>query len=61
MFSDFGNADIYIIGTGVLPGGQSYFSTQKMKQLQTFWQGYFQQSNAKLLGFGRPTLLSQMQ
>lgn len=60
MFADFANADIYIIGTGVLPGGQSYVSTQKMKQLQTFWQGYFQQSNAKLLGMGRPMLLSQM-
>lgn len=60
MFTDFSGADIYVMGAGVLNGEQQYVSSQKMKNLQSFWQDYFNQSHAHLIELGHPTLLSQM-
>nr|WP_269809250.1 hypothetical protein [Enterovibrio nigricans] len=55
----FGGARIYVMGAGLLPGGQSYVSSQKMKSIEQFWSQYFAQSNGELRGFGKPLLLSQ--
>ncbi|KDM91863.1 hypothetical protein [Photobacterium galatheae] len=61
VFANFNQADVYVIGTGVIPGNQQYISSQKMNRLERFWKGYFEQSNAKLLGFGKPMLLTDIQ
>lgn len=58
-FGQFGGARIYVMGAGLLPGGQSYVSSQKMKAIEQFWSQYFAQSNGQLRGFGKPLLLSQ--
>ncbi|MCW4447332.1 MULTISPECIES: hypothetical protein [Vibrio] len=60
MFANFNQADIYVIGTGVIPGNQQYISAQKMSKLESFWKDYFKQSNATLLGFGKPMLLGDI-
>ncbi len=59
FLSDFSGADIYVMGAGLLPGGEHYVSSQKMGLIETFWQGYFSKSNGNLRGFGKPMLLSQ--
>ncbi|MGB1321986.1 MAG: hypothetical protein ACPG5L_13730 [Vibrio gallaecicus] len=60
MFAHFNQADVYVIGTGVIPGNQQYISAQKMSKLESFWKDYFKQSNATLLGFGKPMLLGDI-
>lgn len=60
MFANFNQADVYIIGTGVVPGNQQYISAQKMNYLELFWRDYFNQSNANLIAFGKPMLLSDI-
>ena len=60
MFANFNNADIYIIGTGMTANNQ-YVSAQKMAQLETFWRDYFKHSNSKIIGFGKPMLLGDIQ
>ncbi|OLQ94567.1 hypothetical protein BIY21_08780 [Vibrio ponticus] len=60
MFANFNQADVYVIGTGVIPGNQQYISAQKMNKLEQFWKGYFKQSNSTLLGFGKPMLLGDI-
>lgn len=60
MFANFNQADIYVIGTGVIPGNQQYISAQKMNKLESFWKDYFKQSNATLRGFGKPMLLGDI-
>ena len=56
---NFDNARVYIMGAGLLPGGQNYLSSKKMKLVEQFWSGYFSQSSADLKGFGKPLLLAQ--
>lgn len=60
MFANFNGADVYVIGTGVIAGSNQYVSSQKMAKLEAFWKEYFQQSQADLLGFGKPMLLSEI-
>ncbi|UUM31914.1 hypothetical protein [Vibrio japonicus] len=60
MFANFNAADVYVVGTGVIPSSNQYVSAQKMNHLESFWKSYFEQSNARLLGFGKPMLLSDI-
>lgn len=60
MFANFNQADIYIVGTGVISGNDQYISAQKMIKLESFWTDYFQRSQASVLGFGKPMLLSEI-
>ncbi|HIF9268189.1 TPA: hypothetical protein ACX6Q4_003912 [Photobacterium damselae] len=60
MFANFNGADVYVVGTGVIPGNDQYISAQKMAKLETFWSDYFKNSQAHLRGFGKPMLLSEI-
>ncbi len=65
LFGDFGGAEIYIIGAGLLaadgktPKGV-YRSPQVMGALKSFWSQWFEKSKAKLIGYGAPALLNQI-
>lgn len=63
MLGDFANAEIYIIGAGLLAedAAQSkgvYRSPQVMNALKAFWSDWFTKSNARLVDFGQPALLN---
>ncbi|MDA8416726.1 MAG: hypothetical protein M0Z78_06635 [Betaproteobacteria bacterium] len=66
MMGNFGGARVYIIGAGVMPpakvGTQAerdgYRDPKTIDRLHRFWKGYFDQSNAKLVEFGEPALVS---
>jgi hypothetical protein len=58
LFADLHGARIYVAGAGLVTKDvkQTYRSGKTMEQLQTFWQGYFEGSNARLMAFGTPSL-----
>jgi len=63
MFGDFGGARIYVIGAGLLAEDAKqakgvYRSSQTMQALSSFWNTWFQKSNAELVEFGQPALLN---
>lgn len=60
MFGDFVGANIYVMGAGVVPekGKTVYRDPITMQALKSFWQAYFQKSNAELAEFGQPALLN---
>jgi hypothetical protein len=66
LFADFGGAEIFVLGAGVLPedvshakrGKGPYRDPQIMAALKRFWEEYFSRSNASLVEFGMPALTS---
>lgn len=63
LLGDFGKAEIYIMGAGLLSNDSkqaknAYRSTQIMQSLFGFWKAWFQKSNADLIEFGQPALLN---
>ena len=62
--ADFGGASIYVMGAGIVheQAGKkpslNYRSTQSLEALRGFWDGFFAQSNARLVEFGTPALLT---
>lgn len=66
MMGDFGGADVYVMGAGVMPPAKvgtraerdGYRDPKTLDRLNRFWNGYFEQSNAKLVEFGEPALVS---
>ena len=63
MFGDFGGAKVYVIGAGLLAEDAKqakgvYRSPKTMQALATFWKTWFQKSNAEVVEFGQPALLS---
>ncbi|WP_249678696.1 hypothetical protein [Cupriavidus necator] len=63
--ADFGGASVYVMGAGIVPepkgarsAAASYRSPQSIEALRTFWDGFFERSNARLVGFGAPALLT---
>lgn len=62
MFGDFGGADIYVMGAGIIPeGGQIVYRDPKtIGALKSFWEAYFKRSNGNIVEFGTPELLSQI-
>lgn len=66
LHGDFGGADVYVIGAGLLaednPASKSaYRSPQIIGALKSFWEQWFNQSKAKLVEFGAPALLNQIE
>lgn len=57
LFSDMGGATVNVIGAGI-SGNDGYLSQTAMQKMQKFWTGYFEQSDAKLAGWGQPQLFS---
>lgn len=65
MIGNFGNAEIYVVGAGLLAEDVSqnkavYRSPQVMNALRTFWSDWFTKSNATLVDFGQPALLNHI-
>ena len=63
LFGDFGKAEVYVMGAGLLSSDtkqakNAYRSPQIMQSLSGFWKTWFQKSNADLIEFGQPTLLN---
>ncbi|MEM5312343.1 hypothetical protein [Paraburkholderia sp. JHI869] len=66
MFADLGGAKAYVLGGAVMPpatrGTQAqrdgYRDSKTIHDLRAFWQGYFESSNAHLVEFGAPTLVT---
>ena len=61
MLPDFRQAAVYVIGAGVMPstlGKSALYLSSERKALSNFWAQYFQKSNAKLIEFGAPLLLT---
>lgn len=62
--ADFAGASIYVMGAGIVPdvpgkrATANYRSTQSLASLRAFWDGFFAQSNGKLVEFGTPALLT---
>ena len=57
--ADFGNAKIYVIGTGVLTKG-GYRDAKSLKGLTDFWRYYFKEVHANLQEIGTPMLLKDV-
>ncbi|HDS1736786.1 MULTISPECIES: hypothetical protein [Pseudomonas] len=63
LFADLQGARVYVAGAGLVTQDvkQAYRSGKTMEQLQGFWKGYFEGSNASLAGFGTPSLNIDLQ
>jgi hypothetical protein len=66
MIGDFGAARVFVLGAGLMqekPGNTSqksgiYRDPKTVAALREFWDKYFTASNAKLIEFGAPALLT---
>lgn len=63
LFGDFGGAEVYVIGAGLLTEDAkqtkgTYRSFPVIQALSSFWKAWFQKSNANVIEFGHPALLS---
>ncbi|MBV7576730.1 hypothetical protein KW846_28840 [Pseudomonas sp. PDM32] len=63
LLADFGGARIYVHGAAFVPQSNKdgYRSGKMISNLKIFWNGYFEQSNAELRGFGTPELTSAVE
>ena len=64
MIGDLHRARVFVIGAGVMPAeprrssALTYRASAVMGPLKKFWTDYFSRSNAQLIAFGQPLLLS---
>ncbi|MCL2522991.1 MAG: hypothetical protein FWF20_07595 [Betaproteobacteria bacterium] len=66
MIGDFGGARVFVLGAGLVQKGAGskntdsgiYRDPKTISLLRQFWTAYFEASNAKLMEFGAPALLS---
>lgn len=57
LFADLDGANVYVLGAGLMTSTDShYIGGKTLDSLQSFWQQWFAQSNAKLVAFGTPAL-----
>ncbi|WP_127471680.1 hypothetical protein [Thiomicrorhabdus aquaedulcis] len=65
LFADFGGANVYIMGAGLVSeAGHSkgvYRDPKTLQALNLFWQEWFKRSNAQLIEFGTPELKQAIQ
>jgi hypothetical protein len=63
LIGNFGRADIYVMGAGLIAetaGKAAYRDPKTMQQLQVFWRDYFEKSAGHLVEFGAPAMLGQI-
>lgn len=63
LTGDFGGASIYVIGGGLLPpssGPQAGRNPEGLKRLGEFWTAWAEASNATMIEFGTPDLMSSL-
>ncbi len=61
LFGDFGEARLAVIGAGLLSpgsGSDAVRETPKLNALRAFWQQWFERSNARLIAYGQPDLVT---
>lgn len=60
MLGDFGGADIFVMGAGIVSEAKAsvYRDPKTMSALKSFWSEYFSKSNGHLVEFGMPVLLT---
>jgi len=65
LIGDFGGARVFVLGAGLIQDDGktgkdkgAYRDPKTMGKLHTFWEQYFTRSNAQLVDFGAPALLS---
>jgi hypothetical protein len=65
LIGDFGGAEVYVIGTGLLPSNAKtqnvYRSPEILAGLSGFWKTWFAKSNATVQEFGQPALLTPIE
>lgn len=65
MIGNFGGARVYVLGAGIISehGAKHgiYRDPKTMEDLREFWSEYFNRSNAKLVEFGEPAMMSTIQ
>jgi len=63
LLGNFGAAKVYIIGAGIISSKKSlsYRDPKILAALKTFWNTYFQKSNAKLIEMGQPALKNNIE
>lgn len=64
LFGDFGGAQVYIIGAGLLADDarktMKYRDPKTMRALALFWNDYFRKSHANVVEIGQPALLNNL-
>jgi hypothetical protein len=64
LFGDFGGAQVYVVGAGLLApdaGKKSNYRDPKtIRALNAFWNAYFQKSQASVVEIGQPALLNDV-
>ncbi len=58
--ADFSGAKVYVVGAGMV-SKKSYRDSKSLKALTSFWEIYFQTTNAKLQAIGTPMLLEDVE
>lgn len=64
LFGDFRGARLWVIGAGLIPprpGSEANRDIHSVNTLQAFWEGWIRQSRARLIFFGRPSLVDPIQ
>ena len=63
MIGDFGGARVFVLGAGIVPEAArgTYRDPKTMAALKDFWQQMLEKSNAQLMEFGAPALISPVQ
>lgn len=62
FLGDFKGAQVYVIGAGFISQKKSnhHRSATLMQNIHQFWEVYFSRSNARLVGWGQPALLTEI-
>ncbi|MGM0767900.1 MAG: hypothetical protein ACQEV6_07740 [Pseudomonadota bacterium] len=55
LLSNLEGANVNIVGAGI-SGNDGYLSQSTMRKMKDFWAAYFEQSGARLTGWGQPEL-----
>lgn len=61
QIANFAGARVYVLGAALLPpgpGGGAVRDIEALNGLQSFWGSWFRLSNARLVAFGRPNLVT---
>jgi hypothetical protein len=64
LFGDFRGARLWVIGAGLIPpqpGSQANRDIHSVNTLQAFWEAWFRQARARLIFFGRPSLVDPIE
>ena len=64
LVADFGDAAVAVVGAGLLApgsGGDAVRNRPALHALRSFWQAWFERSNAEIAQYGEPDLVTPLQ